>query len=416
MDGCDYHSILTRDIEATPRYLATGTASCMAANRISYFFDLSGASMSLDTACSSTMAALHQAVKTLQRGDSSMAIVCGAKLILTPDMFMPSSELGFLSLKGRCHSFDAAGDGYGRGEGVLAILLKPLKDAIAAKDPIRAVIKGVALNQDGRTQGITLPSADAQTENMNKLYREQNLEPIDIQYLEAHGTGTAAGDPAEFSAINSVFADSHVETPLVVGSIKSNIGHLEACAALAAVIKTIQCLEKGKIPAQMHFNTPNPKIDFRNFKVPTQLLDWPPVKRGRRRAAINTFGAGGTNGHAVLEEFPQFKRNSASNGRRLLFRVSAADDDSLRQLCAKYAAYVEYANPDIQDLAYTLLTRRSHLRQSYFFTASTIDEVLSKLADESITIQSKGGNDSKHIVFVFTGQGAQCKLDLTLCH
>lgn len=190
MEGCDYHTILARDLNATPRYLATGTPTCMAANRLSYFFNLSGPSMSVDTACSSTMAALHQAVRTLQHVDSKMAMVCGAKLILNPDMFMPSSELGFLSPSGRCQSFDAAGDGYGRGEGVLAILLKPLKAAIADGDAVRSVIKGTRLNQDGRTQGITLPSAKAQQSNMEALYQELGIVPEDIQYVEAHVSQT----------------------------------------------------------------------------------------------------------------------------------------------------------------------------------------------------------------------------------
>ena len=186
MEGCEYHSIAGRDPDATPRYLATGTPTCMAANRISYMFDLSGPSMSIDTACSSAMAALHQAVRTLQHGDSKMAIVCGAKLILSPDMFIPSSELGFLSPTGRCHTFDAAANGYGRGEGVIAFLLKPLKAALTDRNPIRTVIKGTRLNQDGKTQGITLPSADAQKCNMHALYEELDISPEDIQYLEAH--------------------------------------------------------------------------------------------------------------------------------------------------------------------------------------------------------------------------------------
>lgn len=186
MEGCDYSTILGRDIEAMPRYLATGTPLCMAANRLSYFFNLSGPSLTVDTACSSTMAALHQAVRTLQHRDAGMALVCGAKLILTPDMFIPSSELGFLSPSGKCQSIDAAADGYGRDEGVLALLLKPLKAAVADRDPIRAVIKGTRLNQDGRTQGITMPSADAQRKNMEELYKELDIQPRNIQYLEAH--------------------------------------------------------------------------------------------------------------------------------------------------------------------------------------------------------------------------------------
>lgn len=186
MEGTDYHTVLARDLDSTPRYLATGTATCMAANRISYFFNLSGPSLVVDTACSSSMAALHQAVRALQNGDSGMALVCGAKLILNPDMFIPSSELGFLSPDGKCKSFDISGDGYGRGEGVLALLLKPLKQAICDNDPIRAVIKGTRLNQDGRTQGITLPSAEAQKQNMRSLYKELRISPEQIQYVEAH--------------------------------------------------------------------------------------------------------------------------------------------------------------------------------------------------------------------------------------
>jgi acyl transferase domain-containing protein len=186
VESCDYHDVLSRDINATPKYLATGTPMCMAANRLSYFFNLSGPSIAMDTACSSTMVALHQAVRALQHGDSGMALVCGAKLIITPNMFVPSTELGFLSASGRCRSFDAEADGYGRGEGVIALLLKPLTTALADSDPVRAVIKGIRLNQDGRTQGITLPSASAQRDNMEKLYSELGISSDDIQYLEAH--------------------------------------------------------------------------------------------------------------------------------------------------------------------------------------------------------------------------------------
>lgn len=186
MEGTDYHTVLARDLDATPKYLATGTATCMAANRISYFFNLSGPSLVVDTACSSSMVASHQAVRALQSGDSGMALVCGAKLILNPDMFIPSTELGFLSSDGRCKSFDISGNGYGRGEGVLALLLKPLKQALCDNDPIRAVFKGTRLNQDGKTQGITLPSAAAQKQNMQRLYKELKISPHQVQYVEAH--------------------------------------------------------------------------------------------------------------------------------------------------------------------------------------------------------------------------------------
>lgn len=185
-EGSDYHSVLARDPDMTPKYIVTGTAGCMIANRLSYFYDLSGPSMRVDTACSSSMAALHQAVRTLQHGDSAMALVCGANLIFNPDSFISMTELGFLSPSGRCRSFDAGAQGYGRGEGVAAILLKPLRKAIADRDPIRAVVKGTRLNQDGRTQGITLPSALAQQRNMENLYHELDILPSAMQYLEAH--------------------------------------------------------------------------------------------------------------------------------------------------------------------------------------------------------------------------------------
>lgn len=183
MEGSEYHSVLARDIDAMPEYLATGTATCMSANRISYAFDISGPSIVVDTACSSAVTALHQAVRPLQGEEARLVLVCGAELILSPDMFVPSSEMRFLSSSGRCRSFDAAADGYGRGKGILALLLEPLKAALD-HDPLRAVIKGTRLNQDGRTRGITLPSAEAQRRNMQSLYQSLKLSPNDIQYLE----------------------------------------------------------------------------------------------------------------------------------------------------------------------------------------------------------------------------------------
>lgn len=186
IEGSDYHSVLARDIDVTPKYIVTGTAGCMASNRLSYFYNLSGPSMSVDTACSSSMAALHQAVRTLQHGDSTMALVCGSNLILNPDSFISMTELGFIGPSGRCRSFDAHAEGYGRGEGIGAILLKSFQKAVDDRDPVRAVIKGTRLNQDGRTQGITLPSASAQHRNMESLYNELAIDPSSIQYLEAH--------------------------------------------------------------------------------------------------------------------------------------------------------------------------------------------------------------------------------------
>ncbi|MCJ1283507.1 hypothetical protein MMC26_002837 [Xylographa opegraphella] len=353
------------------------------------------------------MAALHQAVRSLEGKEAGMAMVCGAKLIINPDMFMPSSELGFLSPSGRCRSFDAEGDGYGRGEGVLAVLLKPLESALADHDPIRAVIRGTRLNQDGRTQGITLPSANAQKQNMECLYKRVGLSPSDIQYVEAHGTGTAVGDPLEFSAINAVFGTTPRPEPLVVGSVKSNIGHLEACAALAAIIKTVQCLERASIPPQMHFVTPNPKIDFNNVHIPTVMVGWPKTQNKIRRAAVNTFGAGGTNGHCVLESYPKPGPKGNATEAPLLFKVSAEDKYALRRLSIRYADYLSSKSPDLHDLAFTLLSRRSTLSYSLFFSARTNTEAVKKFQDETLQSHTRSNLSASRVVFIFTGQGAQ---------
>lgn len=213
----------------------------------------------------------------------------------------------------------------------------------------------------------------------------------------------------EFSAVQSVYGPSrHDASPLVVGSIKSSIGHLESSSALASVIKVVECLERGQIPPQMHFRNPNPEIDFKNVHIPTELIQWPTVNGTVRRAAINTFGAGGTNGHAVLESYPKAQTEPAAFPvRPYLFKVSAADDASLQALALQYAQYVRTCQPFIQDLAYTLLARRSTLRKSVYFTASSIEQVAGKLQSETHKIYTKSQRGVGETLFVFTGQGAQ---------
>ncbi|KAL8782267.1 MAG: hypothetical protein Q9213_005541 [Squamulea squamosa] len=406
LEGSDYHTVLARDVDATPKYIVTGTAGCMASNRLSYFYNLSGPSVTVDTACSSSMAAFHQAVRTLQHGDSNMALVCGANLIFNPESFVTMTELGFLSASGRCRSFDADADGYGRGEGVCCILLKPLEQAKSDGDPIWAVVKGTRLNQDGRTQGITLPSAKAQEENMHSLHKELQIDKESIQYLEAHGTGTAAGDPIELQAVKQVYKDH----PLVIGSAKSNFGHCEAASALVGLIKTVLCLRHGKIPAQMHLKTLNPRIDLTgtNITIPRMALPWPEplVAYNSRRAAINTFGAGGTNGYAVVEAYSGRPSEDLAGPRSWLFKISAADEVSLQSMIETYAAYVEQNKPSLRDLAHTLLAHRSSLRCSKFFVATNHDALLAQLRSNHDIAITKTCSQGK-VLFVFTGQGVQ---------
>ncbi len=209
------------------------------------------------------------------------------------------------------------------------------------------------------------------------------------------------------SAINSVFGSFRKEADLVIGSVKSNIGHLESSSALAAIIKSIECLEKGRIPAQMHFVNPNPAIDFTNIEIPTSLIDWPRSGDAIRRAGVNTFGAGGTNGHAVLEAYPRTLLRTAVTEQPFLFKVSAADEASLRRLSLKYADYAEQHKPDLRDLAHTLLARRSTLKHSTFFVAQSHSEVVDILRAETYRVHKKGAECAKKVAFVFTGQGAQ---------
>ncbi|KAF7507752.1 hypothetical protein GJ744_010181 [Endocarpon pusillum] len=374
--GSDYHVSLLRDLDATAKYQSTGTSIAIAANRISYFFDLHGPSMAIDTACSSTIVALHQAIATLTAGEAEMAVVCGANLIIDSGMFIHMSELGFLSPTGRCRSFDADGDGYARAEGLLSLIPKPLGKAITDNDNVRAVIRGTRINQDGRTQGITLPSSEAQRLNMKALYQRHHIDPADIQYLEAHGAGTAAGDPLELAAIDAIFGSSHANENLVVGSIKSNIGHLEACAALAGIVKTVECLGRGQIPSQMHFQHANPKIDWSNVKIPTGVMEWPHTKNGRRMAAVNSFGFGGTNGHAVLENWPKKTKLQTVSNCPFLFKVSATNKESIDLMAEDLANYVETRDPDLLSLAHTTLSRRSTLKKSRFIVASSSIELV----------------------------------------
>ena len=374
----------------------------MAANRLSYFFDLHGPSLTIDTACSSTMVALNQAVRGIQSKESSMALVCGSHLILNPDVFVHMSDLGFLSQEGRCRSFDADGDGYARGEGSLALLLEPVEQALRNNDPIRAVIKGTRSNQDGKTQGITLPSSTAQRTNLDALYRDQGISPGHVQYVEAHGTGTAAGDPIECSALHEVFGPSHLNQKLVIGSVKSNIGHLESCAALAGIVKTVMSLENALIPGQMHYEKPNPRIPLDSLMVTTKLMNWPASPDGIRRAGVNSFGFGGSNGHVILEQGIALAKRLPPYQRPYLFKISAASTASLKRLAMEYVRYVNERSRSLLDMSYTLLSRRSTFTKTALFTASSsqeLNEKLSNVAAGEIQPSSPSRPSSPNVLF-----------------
>ncbi|KAE8267617.1 hypothetical protein A4X09_0g4729 [Tilletia walkeri] len=416
----DAHTALLRDIDQTPKYQATGTSNSIAANRISYFFDLHGISTTVDTACSSTMVALDAGIKAIRAG-APQALVTGANLIINPDMHCMMSELGFLSPGGRCRSFDAAGDGYVRAEGVGALLIKPLKEALRNNDPIRGVVKAVVINQDGKTPGITLPSAEAQERMIRTAYDVAQLDPGSTFYCEAHSPGTQAGDVRETTALGKVFAKSHSEKPLIVGSIKASIGHLEACAALAGMIKVLLCFEHNAIPPQMHFQKPNPKVNFDalRLKVATEMISWPADRIPR--ASVNSFGFGGTNGHAIIDAgrpYVEAYRHQMSISRapatpnsaqKFLFTFSAEQTFSLEETLSRYATWLrERTDLDISDLAYTLSHRRSVFSKNIFITASSADELVHSLNKGLVNVMDRPTPvKGSKIAFVCTGQGAQ---------
>ena len=262
----DYSDLNAKDTEINLTYITTGTASNILANRLSYFFDLRGPSFTVDTACSSSLAALHLACQSLRVGETRQAIVGGVYIILSPDPMIGMSKLKLHGEQGRSYTYDHRGTGYGRGEGVATLILKPLQDAIDAGDTIRAVIRNTGMNQDGKTNGITLPSKDAQEGLIRSVYEAAGLDPLDTSYVEAHGTGTKVGDPIEAEAISCAMATKRA-SPLILGSVKTNIGHLEAASGLAGVIKTTRILETGLIPPNINFEKPNENIPLTDWKL-----------------------------------------------------------------------------------------------------------------------------------------------------
>lgn len=263
----DYHEIEARDVDNPPLYLVTGTGPAIASNRVSYTFNLRGPSFTVDTGCSSSLVALHQAVQSLRAGETKQCFVGGVNLLLDPQRFVYQSRLKMFSKEGRSFAFDDRANGYGRGEGCTGVLLKPLSAALRDGDHIRAVIRNSVLNQDGRTPGISVPSAVAQKEAIRRAYRQAKLA-LRADYVEAHGTGTKVGDPIEARAIAEAFTQGRpVGYQLPIGSIKANIGHTEGAAGLAGLIKTVLMLEHGVIPPQANYETPNPDILLDKWKL-----------------------------------------------------------------------------------------------------------------------------------------------------
>ena len=428
----DYAQILARDTDQLPQYASTGIARNNVSNRISYFFDWHGPSMTIDTACSSSLVAVHLAVQAIREGSCSVAVACGTNLILSPIFYMSASRLNMLSPTGRSRMWDASADGYARGEGVASVVLKRLSDAIADGDVIECVIRETNVNQDGRTMGITMPSSVAQAQLIRSTYSKAGLR-LDraedrCQYFEAHGTGTQAGDPQEAGAIAEAFfpAESGDDTgELLVGSVKTVIGHTEGTAGLAGLLKASLCIQHGVIVPNLHFNTLSPKVEpfYSHLRIPTTVQPWPQLPPGvPRRASVNSFGFGGTNAHVILENYkppPVYL-----NGTRavptvpmpLPFVFSASSDRTLGAVLESYSKYLDSEAPtDHISLSESLCTRRDDLAHKVVLTVSSVDGLRAAL---TLELERRGSGNSSAIVRrpgggaarklgIFTGQGAQ---------
>ena len=410
----DYMNIYSGDPSTFDAYSMIGVTLSPLANRISYAFDLHGPSFTVDTACSSSLVALHQACEAMRAGRIDTALVGGASMLLSPHSFIGFCQASMLSPKGRCHAFDARADGYVRAEGGGMVLLKPLAAAMAAGDPIRAVIRGTGVNSDGRTPGLSLPNKQAQAALLQEIYTRFGLDSSDLAYVEAHGTGTPAGDPIEAGALGSVLGAGRA-TPLPIGSVKTNIGHLEAGSGMAGLLKAMLVAERGIVPASLNSETPNPNIPFAdlNLQLAREAIALPDDDR-IRLVGVNSFGFGGTNAHAVLEA-PARRAAPAQTGtadRLPPLLISARSEGALQALAAAWRDRL--ADLDRQgDLP--ALVRGAALRRSQYqrrltvpagSAAEMIDALDAHLAGKpgaaAVNTAVTGG-----VAFVFSGNGSQ---------
>ncbi|KAL9093353.1 MAG: hypothetical protein Q9165_004094 [Trypethelium subeluteriae] len=423
----DYQDLLIRDVKNIPTYFATGVACSILSNRISFFFDWHGPSMTIDTACSSSMIAVHQGVQALRTNDSRVAVACGTELILGPEVYIGESKMGLLSPTGRSRMWDADADGYARGDGVASIVMKKLSDAIADGDHVECIIRETGINQDGRgSGGLTAPSSEAQASLIQQTYVKAGLDISDSrdwpQFFESHGTGTKVGDPKEAAAIRGCFnGRSAFGDPLYVGSIKTIIGHTEGTAGLAGLMKGSLALQHNTIPPNMHFTNLNPSIQpyYNGLLVPTEVKPWPKVPEGTpRRVSVNSFGFGGTNAHVILESYgqPTGRPNGVPEPAIRSIRpfvFSAASEASLVALLQAYSQLLkDNRSINLRDLAWTLQSRRSVLPVKTAVAATSVDRLVSKidkkLADlKTIPVGIRSTSSQACVLGIFTGQGAQ---------
>ncbi|MFZ2266517.1 MAG: SDR family NAD(P)-dependent oxidoreductase [Azonexus sp.] len=420
ISGMDYGVRALDDLASISAHTMTGNTLSIAANRLSYVFDLHGPSMAVDTACSSSLVALHQACNALHVGDASMAMVGGVNVLTHPYPFIGFSKASMLSARGRCHSFDASGDGYVRAEGGAVLLLKPLDRAVADGDRIHAVILASGANADGgRKSGLTIPSIQGQVELMRSVLGRAGIAAQDVDYLEAHGTGTAIGDPVEAEAIGTVYGQSRPQTrPLPIGSVKSNLGHLEPASGMAGLVKAMLVLKHRQVPPSIHLKEPNPKIDFAgwNLMPVAEQLVLDSKSASPCIVGVNSFGFGGANAHVLLQEYVTEVPADSVTVRNAFppLVLSARSEPALRELAKRYAELLDSPeSPDYYDLAYAAAYRRERLDLRLIVEPVTVVALRRQLEEFAAGTQPEGvvveaaPLESGKLAFVYAGNGAQ---------
>ncbi|XXT16435.1 SDR family NAD(P)-dependent oxidoreductase [Sorangium sp. So ce429] len=428
----DYDRLGTLEGVAPDMYAITGNGHCFPPGRLSYVLGLQGPSMAVDTACSSSLVAVHLACQSLRSGESSLAVAGGVNLMLTPWVTQALAASQALSVDGRCKTFDAQANGFVRGEGCGVVVLKRLSDAVADGDPVLAVIRGSAVNQDGRSTGLTAPSVLAQKALLRQALESAGISAPDLGYIEAHGTGTPLGDPVEMEALTDVLGAPREDgSTCVLGAVKTNIGHLEAAAGIASVIKVVLALQHEQIPANLHFESLNPRIslDKTPFVIPTEPVPWRPGAR-RRLAGVSSFGMSGTNAHAVLEEAPRAPadgaaRDGAASGEAagdeaaVIVPLSARSPAALLALARSYRDLLadrasRAAAWPLRDIAYTAAVRRGHHEHRAAVVARSREELCERLDALAASAEPAGlapgqasAEQRPKVVFVFPGQGSQ---------
>ncbi|CCG40384.1 type I polyketide synthase [Magnetospirillum molischianum] len=408
--------IWNSDLAGIDAFAATGAAFAAAAGRLSYTLGFEGPCMAIDSACSSSLVAFHQACQAIRAGECDAALVAGVNALLAPNLFVGLTQLGVLSADGRCKAFDAGGDGYVRAEGAGALLLMTLSRARARGCRVLGLVRGSAVNQDGKSNGLTAPRRSAQEAVIRRAIARSGLSFADIGYIEAHGTGTPLGDVVEMAALAATYGVGRDPAdPLLIGSVKTNIGHLEAGAGIAGLIKALLCLRHGEIPPHLHLSSPSPHIPWEQypFRVPTVLTPWPAGDKPRR-AGVSSFGFSGTNAHVILEEAPaeSARADGPTAPDPQVLPLSARSPDALRALTERFADYLESTTAPLSDIAHMAGVGRSHfgfrlaaVGSSGAEIASGLRQSLAGAAPRSVSVGSK--SERPRIAFLFTGQGSQ---------